>query len=154
MIAPAVHAQGYPSKALRVIVPTPPGGPGDVVARGLAQALAPALGQTVIVENRVGGDGMIAGEACVRSAPDGYTICVLDGYTVVTNPAVRAKMPYDAARDLTPIVHLGVLPAGVLVSSSDPANSLRELFALAKASPDKITWGSFGLASSSYLYIE
>lgn len=154
LIAPTAHAQVYPAKGLRIIVPTPPGGPGDVVARGLAQALSPALGQPVIVENRVGGDGMIAGEACVRAAPDGYTICVIDGYTMVLNPAVRAKMPYDASRDLTPIVHLGALPAGILVNSSVKANSLRELFELAKASPGKVTWGSFGLASSSYLYIE
>jgi len=130
------------------------GGPGDVATRGASQVLSQVMGQPFVVENRPGADGIIGGEACVKSAPDGHTLCTLDSFGVSLNPVIRAKMPYDTARDLTPVVHLGFLPAGIIVNASVPANSLRELLELAKAKPGAITWGSFGLASSSNLYME
>ncbi len=150
---PAANAQIYPSRPVRILYGNPAGGPGEVVARGIAQGLSQALGQPVVVENRAGADGMIAGEACARSAPDGYTLCMSDSLSVVLNPLIRAQMPYDPVRDLAPIVHLGYLGVAVLVNPSVPANTLRELFELVKAKPGSISWGSSGRASSPNIYM-
>jgi len=154
VLAAPAHAQGYPAKAMRVLVGTPAGGPGDVTARAAAQVLGDALGRAFVVENRVGADGMIAGEACARAVPDGHTLCLADSFAVALNPVMRADMPYDPARDLTPVAHFGFLGAAIFASPSLPASSIRELFELARAKPGAISWGSFGLASSSHLYIE
>ena len=149
------NAQSYPSRPVRVISGVPAaGGPGEPAIRGATQALSQTLGQPFVVETRVGAEGIIAGEACARSAPDGYTLCFLDGYEIALNPVIRVKMPYDGVRDLAPVMHLGFAPGAIIVHPSVPANSLRELFELAKAKPGSITWGSSGLASPSNLYIE
>ena len=148
------QAQTYPNRPVRIIAALTSGGPGDVATRGASQVLGQVMGQPFVVENRPGADGIIGGEACVKAAPDGHTLCTLDSFGVSLNPVIRAKMPYDTARDLTPVVHLGFLPAGIIVNASVPANSLRELLELAKTKPGAITWGSFGLASSSNLYME
>ena len=147
-------AQTYPNRPVRIIAALTSGGPGDVATRGAAQTLSQVMGQPFVVENRPGADGIIGGEACVKAAPDGYTLCTLDSFGISLNPVIRAKMPYDTARELTPVVHLGFLPAGIIANAAVPANSLRELFELAKAKPGSVTWGSFGLASSSHLYME
>jgi hypothetical protein len=118
LVMSSAMAQAWPNKAVRLIVSSAPGGPGDLVARGFAQAMSNALGQAFVVENRVGADGLIAGEACARATPDGYTLCSLDGFVVVTNPAVRAKMPFDTAKDIDPVVHLGMLAGGLLAIPS------------------------------------
>lgn len=153
MATPAA-AQGYPSKPVRILIGTPPGGPGDTATRGAAQALSQATGQSYVVENRVGADGLIAGEAAVRSAPDGYTLYVADSFAISLNPVIRAKMPYDPDKDLAPIIYFGALASLILAHPSVPANNLRELMNLAKAKPGSITFGTFGLASSSNLYVE
>jgi tripartite-type tricarboxylate transporter receptor subunit TctC len=147
-------AQAYPSKPVRILIGTPAGGPGDVAARGAAQALSQAFGQSYIVENRVGADGLIAGEAAVRSAPDGYTLYVADSFAISLNPVIRAKMPYDPEKDLAPIIQFGTLASLILAHPSVPANTLREVLELAKAKPGSITFGTFGLASSAHLYVE
>ena len=147
-------AQAYPSKPVRILIGTPAGGPGDVAARGAAQALGQAFGQSYIVENRVGADGLIAGEAAVRSAPDGYTLYVADSFAISLNPVIRAKMPYDPQKDLAPIVQFGTLASLILAHPSVPANNLREVLELARAKPGTITFGTFGLASSAHLYVE
>ncbi len=151
---PAANGQGYPNKPVRIISGIATGGPGDIAARGAAQALTQTLGQPFVIESRLGAEGMIAGEACAKSTPDGYTLCVFDGYEIALNPVVRTKMPYDGVRDLTPVMHLGFAPGAIIVHPSVPANSLKELFDLAKAKPESITWGSSGLASPSNLYVE
>jgi tripartite-type tricarboxylate transporter receptor subunit TctC len=154
-LAPAeLTAQAFPAKPARILVGTPAGGPGDVIGRAAAQVLGAALSQPFVVENRVGADGMIAGEACARAAPDAYTLCLADSFAVSLNPVMRADMQYDPARDLTPVAHFGFLGAAIFASPSLPASSMRELFELARAKPGSISWGSFGLASSSRLYIE
>lgn len=147
-------SQAYPSKPVRILIGTPAGGPGDVSARGAAQALGQAFGQSYIVENRVGADGLIAGEAAVRAAPDGYTLYVADSFAISLNPVIRAKMPYDPAKDLSPIIQFGTLASLILAHPSVPANTLREVLELAKAKPGSITFGTFGLASSAHLYVE
>ncbi len=147
-------AQGYPSKPVKILIGTPPGGPGDTATRGAAQALSQATGQPYVVENRVGADGLIAGEAAVRSAPDGYTLYVADSFAISLNPVIRAKMPYDPEKDLAPIAYFGALASLILAHPSVPANNLVELLSLAKAKPGSISFGTFGLASSSNLYVE
>jgi tripartite-type tricarboxylate transporter receptor subunit TctC len=149
-----VAAQTYPSKPVRILLGTPAGGPPDVMARGTAQVLSERLGQPFIVENRVGADSMIAGEACARAAPDGHVLCVSNSLAVALNPAIRVKMPYDPLRDLAPVIHYGYAVNALLVHPSVPANTLQELFALAKARPGSISWGSYGVASPSHLYVE
>ncbi len=150
----AVQAQGWPSKAVRVLVGSPAGGPSDVVSRGAVHVLGQVLGQPFVVENRVGSDGMVAFEACVRAAPDGYILCTAANHLVTINPVIRAKMSYDPMRDLTPIFHYGYMEAAILVHPSVPASTMRELLDLAKAKPNSITWGAYGIGSPSHFYIE
>ena len=152
--AGAAHAQKYPTRPVRILVGTPAGGPGDVVSRGAAQVLSRVFGEAFVVENRVGADGMIAGEAVAKAAPDGHTLLTADNYAISVNPIIRSKMAYDPRRDFIPIIHFGYLAAAILVHPSVPANSLKELFDMAKAKPDSITWGAYGLNSSSHFYIE
>ncbi len=148
------QAQNWPTHAVRILVGTPAGGPGDVVSRGAGQVLQQVFGQPFVVENRVGADGMIAGEACAHAAPDGYTLLTADNYAITVNPVIRSKRAYDPMKDLVPIVHYGYLNAAILVHPSVPAKTLKELFELAKAKPNTITWGAYGLNSSSHFYIE
>ncbi|MFM9967268.1 MAG: Bug family tripartite tricarboxylate transporter substrate binding protein [Burkholderiales bacterium] len=147
-------AQRYPTKPVRIIVPTPVGGPGDIVARGTALALGQVFDQSFIVENRLGVGSIVGAEACARATPDGYTLCVLDSFTLTLNPHVRLKLAYDPQKDFSPIVMFGFLRSSISVNPSLPANSVSELLALAKAKPGSLVWGSFGPASSSHFYIE
>ncbi len=152
-VQPTAHAQTYPGGRVRIISGVAPGGPGDVATRGAADGLARVLGQPFVIENRPGAEGMIAGEACARSTPDGHTLCLFNGHDIALNPVIRANLPFDPAQ-FVPIIHLGFAAAAILVHPSVPANSLQELFALAKAKPDSLDWGSSGLASPGHLYIE
>ena len=152
-VAPAA-AQNYPARAVRILVGTPPGGPPDVMARGTAQVLSQRFGQPFVVENRVGADSMIAGEACARAPADGYVLFVSASLGVVLNPLVRAKMPYDPFRDLAPVIHYGYAVNGILVHPAVPAKTLQELFELAKAKPGTVTFGTYGAASPPTLYLE
>jgi len=149
-IAPA---QSYPAKTVRVIVPHPPGGPGDVPPRGIAQALSQRLGQPFVIENREGADGLIGAEACAKAAPDGYTLCATSAGVMVINPMVRKDATYDAAR-FAPIVHTGTLQQLILAIPSLPANSMKELFALAKAKPESVTVGTFGGINLASLLVD
>ena len=151
---PAAHAQNYPARPVRMLVGTAPGGPQDAIARGVGQVLTQKLGQPFVIENRVGADGIIAGEACARAQPDGYTICSNDNWAIALNPLTHLKLPYDPVRDLTPIIHYGFLAAAILAHPSVPANSMPELLELARAKPGTITWGSYGISSASNLYME
>jgi tripartite-type tricarboxylate transporter receptor subunit TctC len=148
------HAQAYPTKAVRVIVPTAPGGPSDLNGRGVAAVFAEGLGQPFVVENRPGADSMIGNEACVRSAPDGYTLCTSDAGGFSLNPAVRLKMAYDPLRDLAPIVHTGFIVSAFVVHPSVPAGSLKELLALAKAKPGSVSFATSGLTSQPSIMVE
>ncbi len=150
----SAHAQGYPVKPVRIIIPSAPGGPSDASGRGVAQALGEALGQPFVVENRPGADQMIGTEACARSAADGYTLCSCDGQGFSLNPVLRPRMPYDPLRDLSPIVLTAFLYSALIVHPSVPVNSLRELLELAKASPGRITFGTSGLSSVGNIYVE
>jgi tripartite-type tricarboxylate transporter receptor subunit TctC len=151
-VLPAALAQGYPSKPARILTSGGPGGNNDTQTRGLAQGLAARLGQPFVVENRAGAQGAIAGEACARAAPDGYTLCTFGNNAITFLPVLRLKMPYDPQRDLVGVAHTGYVDNLLLAHPSVPANSLTELLALAKSKPGEISWGSFGPGSSGALY--
>jgi tripartite-type tricarboxylate transporter receptor subunit TctC len=151
----ASHAQtgGYPSRVVRIIVPTAPGGAGDTIARLVAQGLTERLGRQVLVEARPGAGTMIGTELVVKSPPDGHTL-LLGLSTLAINPATYRKMPYDALRDLTPITQLVVMPNAVCVHPSVPARSVKDFIALAKARPGEILYGSSGHGTNPHLTME
>jgi tripartite-type tricarboxylate transporter receptor subunit TctC len=151
---PYAHAQTYPRKPVAMIVPNAPGGAFDAAARPLAQAMGQALGQPVVIDNRPAGQGIIGVQAAARSAPDGYTVLFTGSSNISFLPLLRANLPYDAQRDLAPIVRLGFLDSFVIVHPTVPAASFKELLELARAKPDTITWGSWGSTSNSNIYIE
>jgi tripartite-type tricarboxylate transporter receptor subunit TctC len=147
------HAQAWPTKTVRIIVPHPPGGPGDVPPRGFAQSLSQIFGQPFVVENREGADGMIGAEAAMKSAPDGYTLIATSVGTMVLNVALRKEPTYDVSK-FAPIAHTGALQQLILAIPSVPANSMKELLALAKAKPESITVGTFGQVNLANIFVE
>jgi tripartite-type tricarboxylate transporter receptor subunit TctC len=153
LVTPMVLAQSFPTKPLRIIVPSGLGGPADTSARAFAQALTPTLGQAIVVENRGGADGVIGIDACAKSAPDGYTLCITQAAPITTLPFLSAKLPYDPPRDLAPVILIGTTAGGaIVVPASLPVTTMRELVGYAKANPGKLNWGSWGNASNSYLH--
>ena len=143
-------ADTYPVKPVRMIVPYVAGGNADIQARYMADRLTEALGKQVIVDNRGGANGMIGLELAARSAPDGYTILlVANTYTV--SPSLFKKVPYDTIRDFQPITLIGETPVLFVGSSALPANSVKEVIALAKSRPGQLNYGSTGNGSPSHL---
>lgn len=139
-------AQQYPAKPIRLIVPFAPGGPADIQARLIGPKLTQAWGQPVIVENRPGGNTIIATELTARADPDGHLVQIISaGFAI--NVSLYAKLPYDSVRDFTPVTQLTSGPAIVVVHPSLPARSVKELVALARARPGQLTYGSAGLPS-------
>jgi tripartite-type tricarboxylate transporter receptor subunit TctC len=149
-----VHAlgQAFPSKPIRILVSAAPSVPNDIISRALAEPLSKAFGQPVVVENRVGADGLIGMEACAKSPNDGYTLCSTASNVIIWNPVLRAKLPYDPLRDFTPVVHVGFFDSVLITHPSVPANSVQQLFDMAKAKPDSLTWAHFGSNSTGYMY--
>lgn len=147
-------AQPYPSKPIRLIVPFPPGGAVDFFTRTVQGRLGEVLGQSIIIDNRTGAGGMIGAEHVVKSAPDGYTFLVGNIAALAMNVGVYSKMPYDPARDFTPIMHTVAVNYVMVVHPAVPANSVRDLIALAKAQPGKLTYGSAGSGSAPHLAAE
>jgi tripartite-type tricarboxylate transporter receptor subunit TctC len=153
MTAPVV-AQGYPARTVTVIVPYPPGGSVDGVARILVQKLNESLGQHFIVENRAGGaSGTVGANAVAKAAPDGYTLMVSASVHVI-NPFLYKNVPYDAVKDFTPITLLADGPLIVSTAPNVPANNLKEFFDLARKDPQKFTFGTTSIGSASHLAIE
>jgi tripartite-type tricarboxylate transporter receptor subunit TctC len=149
---PAVGlAQGYPAKPIRMVVPYPPGGGTDIVARTLAQLMTPAIGQQVVVENRGGAGGNIGMEVVAKSPPDGYTLVFAITAQLAVNPSLFPKLPYDLQRDYAPITLAGIAPYLLVTHPSLPARSLKELVAIARAAPNELRYGSAGNGSGSHL---
>ncbi|MBI3069249.1 MAG: tripartite tricarboxylate transporter substrate binding protein [Betaproteobacteria bacterium] len=143
-------AQTYPTKPIRVIVPFVAGGSYDAIMRVVGESLGEALKQQVVVENRGGASGMIGGEILARATPDGYTLGMLgDNHSVLA--ATGRKTPYDLFKDFAPIMRVASVDYVVVVHSSMPARSLRELIALLKANPGKYNYGSGGTAGTTHL---
>jgi tripartite-type tricarboxylate transporter receptor subunit TctC len=150
LAADGALAQAYPSKPIRFVVPYPPGGPTDILGRAVAQALTESLGQTVVVENKPGASGMIGAEQVAKAAPDGYTILVNASIHVI-NPSLYSKTTFDAMQDFAPVTQIASVPLILVVGQPVRANSVKELIALAKASPGKLTFASSSVGAAPHL---
>ena len=140
----------WPAKPLRIVSPFAPGGGNDTLSRVLATALTPRLGQQVVVENRPGANTIVGTELVVKSPPDGYTLIVLPN-AITINPHLYRKMPFDVARDLSPVLQIGVSPLIFVVHPSLPARSVKDFLALARTKPNELTNGSSGNGSLGHL---
>ena len=150
LAAPACAQQAYPSKPVRIISIFAPGGGNDVICRLVAQQLTERLKQQVIVENRVGANGIVGSEVAARSAPDGYTFTLIpSGHTV--NASMYKKLPFDSIKDFTPITLAGSGPLVLAVHPSLPVKNVKDLIALAKARPGQLTYVSSGVGASGHL---
>jgi tripartite-type tricarboxylate transporter receptor subunit TctC len=148
-----VSAQSYPSRPLRLLVPSAPGGLPDIQARLMATELSEQLAQTVVVDNRPGGSFIIGFELMAKATPDGYTVGYAS-FPIATNPGLFAKLPYDFERDLRPIMHQVSVVNILAVSPSLPIATVQELIAHARANPDKLSYGISGFGASNHLSIE
>ena len=146
-----VHAQNYPVRPVRMIVPFSPGGATDVPARILAQRLSEALGHQIVIDNRPGAGAVLGTDAVAKAPPDGYTL-LLTATTHVISASLYKKLPYDAIRDFAPVMLIGSGPNVLTVHPSLPAKNVRELIALAKARPGKIDYASSGNGSAQHLF--
>src|SRR5882762_5298367 len=147
-------AQSYPSRPVRVMVGFAPGGPNDIIARAYGTRLAETFGQAFIVENRTGAGGNLAAEAVARAAPDGYTITLGSTGPSAVNPAFYAKLPFDLVRDLDMVSLVATGNSALALHTSVPAQNVKELIALARSQPGKLTYASSGNGSSLHLAAE
>ena len=147
----ADKAVAYPTRPIRFVVPYPPGGTTDIVARGIGAKLSERFGQQVVVDNRGGASTIIGAEAVAKSAPDGYTLLLTTATTMSINPQVYPKLPYDPVRDFAPISSAVYVPFVIAANPSVPANTIQELIALAKAKPGTIKYSTPGNASSNHV---
>lgn len=153
-LAQSLEGQAYPSRAVTVIVPFPPGGGTDIGARLIAQKLSLKWGQSVVVENRGGAAGLLGADAVAKAKPDGYTLLVGNVGTQSVNPALYAKMPYNPDTAFEPITMIAELPLVLLVTPSLPYRSVQEVIAAAKAEPGKISYASSGAGGAPHLAAE
>jgi tripartite-type tricarboxylate transporter receptor subunit TctC len=151
LVAAWASAQTYPAKPIRIVVPFPPGGATDILARDVAQKLSEAWGQQVIVDNRPGAGGNIGSELVAHSAPDGYTLEMGTVGTHAINASLYARMPYDHVKDFAPVILVAGVPNVLVVNPAVPANSVAELIAYAKANPGKLNFASSGNGTSIHL---
>ncbi|HTD91872.1 MAG TPA: tripartite tricarboxylate transporter substrate binding protein [Burkholderiales bacterium] len=152
-ISTAQTTAGYPSRPIRVLVPYPPGGGTDIIARTVTTRLAANLKQQIVIDNRGGGGGNVAHELAARAAPDGYTLLVAIS-ALVTNPAVNPRSTYNPVRDFTPLMLIARSPYRVVIFPGVPANTIQEWVALAKARPGSMNYGSAGSGSAIHLAAE
>ena len=150
----AAFAQGYPSRPVRMIIPFAPGGASDFVGRIMQPRLGELLGQPIVVENRAGASGNIGVEAAARSAPDGYTLFLGNIGTIAVNPAVFTKLLVNPLTDLTAVTQVVDVPSVLVANGAFSAGSVKDLVALAKASPGKLNYGSPGSGSVNRLEME
>jgi tripartite-type tricarboxylate transporter receptor subunit TctC len=153
-LAVAAQAQTYPNKPIRVVVPYAPGGLPDTMSRLVGAKLGDALGQQVVVENMGGAGGISGVNEVVKAQPDGYTLLVADVGQIAINPHLFSKLPYAPLKDLAPVSLIGTSALYLVAHPSVPANSLKELIALAKAQPGKLNYGSSGIGSIHHLATE
>ena len=159
VFTPPLHAQttttspgqSYPAKPVRLVLPYPPGGGTDIVARPLAQLISANMGQQMVVENRGGAGGNIGMDYVAKAAADGYTLVFAITAQLAVNPSLYPKLPYDLLRDYAPISLLGIAPYVLTVHPALPVKSVKELVALARAKPDDLRFGSGGNGSGAHL---
>ena len=143
-------AQTYPARSVRVVVPFAPGGGTDILARTIAPKLGETLGQQLVVDNRAGGGSTIGSEIVAKAVADGYTLLMVDT-SFTTNPSLYNKLPYDSARDFTPVSLMAAAPVILIVHPSAPVRTVKEFVALAKAKPGQLNFASGGPGSSTHL---
>ena len=147
-------AQAWPTKPVRIIVPYPPGGSTDILARVLAEKIATPLGQQVLVENRAGATGVIGAEAVAKSPADGYTLLMGVNGPITIAPAIRSNLPYDTLKDFAPVILVADAPKLLVINPSIPANTLQEFIAWAKAQPKPVNFASAGIGATGHLASE
>ncbi len=145
------HAQGYPSKPVRLVIPFAAGGAADTVARALGNRLSETIGQPVVIDNRPGGNAMIGTDAVAKAAPDGYTLLMAVGPPHSVFELFSKKVPFDSVRDFTPISVVGTAPQAIVLHPSVPATTLKEFIDYAKKNPGKVSFGTSASGSSQHL---
>ena len=143
-------AQDFPGRSIRLIVPFPPGGPNDIIARIVGQRMSELTKQPVVIDNRAGQAGVLGTDAVAKANPDGYTIEIVSASSLVINPTME-KVPYNVARDLAPVTLVVTVPEMLVVASNVPARNMAELVALAKAQPGKFNFASAGVGGLPHL---
>src|SRR5688572_29080097 len=143
-IGPAVHAQTFPSKPIKLVVPFAPGGATDILARLLADKMTPRLGQPIVVENKVGAAGIIGTDVVAKAPPDGHTVLLSLSNAMLTNVFLYEKLPYDPRKDLTLVSQIATAPLALVVHPSVPANTAPELLKYVSANKGKVAYGSYG----------
>ena len=141
----------FPVKPIRIIVPSAPGSGPDIMARAIGQKLTEYLGQPIVIDDKSGAGGIIGAETAAKSAPDGYTLIMANAGSHAVNASLYAKLPYDPVRDFAPITLVAMAPNILIVHPALPANSVRDLIALAKSRPGELTFGSGGNGSTAHL---
>ena len=149
--ATSVVAQQYPNRRIRLVVPYPPGGGTDLVARLVGQKLFESSGHGVVVENRAGAGGVLGTEVVAKSAPDGYTLVLGTQAAFAVNPSLIGKMPYDPLKDFSPVTLNGIAQSILVVHPSVPVKTVKDLIALARANPGQLTFASSGVGNSAHL---
>lgn len=152
LFAPQVHAQNYPSKTIRVIVPVTPGALSDIVARRIGAAASQIMGQQWVFENRPGANFIVPAEACRRANPDGYTFCVLSTSALTFNPHLIENLPYNPATDLKAVINLGMFVGGLVASPKIDVKSIDDLKKAMLAKPDGFNFGTYGPSTSPNIF--
>jgi tripartite-type tricarboxylate transporter receptor subunit TctC len=151
LLPAAAGAQDFPTKPIKIVVPFPPGGPNDIIARAVGQRMSELSGQTVTIDNRGGAGGVLGTDAVAKSEPDGYTVAITSAGALAISTALQEKLPYDSTKDLKAITLVAKVPEMLVVATSVPAANMSELIALAKAQPGKLNFASSGSGSMPHL---
>jgi tripartite-type tricarboxylate transporter receptor subunit TctC len=147
----AQASETWPTRTVKIVVPFPPGGGTDIVARAVGQKLALRIGQPVVIENKPGAATIIGTDAVTKAEPDGYTLLVSGSSSYTVNPALRSKLPYNVSTDLAPVAVVAQAPLALLVNAASPYQKVADLVAAAKAKPGLVTYGTYGAGSAPHL---